>query len=71
MHSIPTPRCTLLAREHEPTSEMFGEVKRQNPPCAHWPGDLGGLGTLGVSKYKFQKKRSRFEIQLVSCKIQT
>ena len=56
MHSIPTPRCTLLAREHEPTSEMFGEVKRQNPPCAHWPGDLVDWEPWEFQNTSFRKK---------------
>ena len=71
--------ASFPARDHEPTTEILGEVKRQNPPCAHWAGDLVDWELWGfqntsfringrVSKYnwsvaKYNREVSKYQLQ--------
>ena len=72
---------SLLARDHEPTTEILGEVKRQNPPCAHWAGDLVHGKLWEFQKTSFREKaefrnttgqlqNTTVKYQNISCKIQ-
>ena len=60
--------ASLLARDHERTTDILGEVKKQNPPCAHWAGDLVDWEIWEFQNTSF-KKISGFKIQLFSFKI--
>ena len=48
--------CALYQhRDASFPTEILGEVKRQNPPCAHWAGDLVDWELWGFQNTSFRK----------------
>ena len=68
MRSIPTPRCLFACAWPWANYWHLGRGKKQNPPCAHWAGDLVDWEIWEFQNTSF-KKMSGFKIQLFSFKI--